>query len=64
MPTILSADISIKLILLLEENVKEEIFPSNKVGLSLKLEKIKELQFSKIKQLDKLNKDFTEISIH
>lgn len=64
MPTILSADISIKLIPLSEENVKEEIFPSNKVGLSLKLEKIKELQFSKIKQLDKLNKDFTEISIH
>lgn len=38
-PIILSPDISIKLILLLEENVKEETLLSNKVGLSLKLKK-------------------------
>ncbi len=39
MQIILSPDISIKLILLLEENVKEETLASNKVGLSSKLKK-------------------------
>lgn len=64
MPTILSADTLIKLILSSKDNAKKEILLSNKDGHLLKFKKIKELPPLKTKKLGKQDKDFMVTFIH